>query len=124
MFLYKLDIKGKQIKAYQITGSPIAKLTGRALLRIPVISVIALSALELPAIIKAFTREKSLKNNVISGSKQTAKSSINVVSILSGIGLAGAYFAKAGPIGSLLGMGIGSVAGSYVSRIFGNLFKH
>ena len=80
------------------------------------ISVLALSLLELPTIFKKISNVKGFKNKSVTGAKQTLKSFINVSSILTGIGLVGALFARKGSAYSLLGMGIGSVAGAYASK--------
>lgn len=111
--------KEVKIKAYKLNGKPFSKLVGRALLRIPIISVFTLSFLELPSIIKSFSKPKNTKNRVLEGTIQVLKSGINVVSILSGISLIGALFARRGPAGSLVGMGIGSVIGSSISKHIG-----
>jgi len=97
-------------------GNPLAKTIGRALLRIPKLSVIALFLLELPAVIKQTLKPKKLKSKITSGIKQIIKSLMNVTSILSGIGIGGAILARKGPAGSLVGMGIGSLLGIYISK--------
>ena len=118
----KLDKSGKpvvidvQVFARKLQGKPFAKIIGRALLRTPIISVLALSLLELPSIIKKIAKADGLKNKVKEGTVQGLKSSINVSSILAGIGIIGALFARKGPAYSLFGMGIGSVAGTYGSK--------
>ncbi|MDD3013706.1 MAG: hypothetical protein PHC34_08405 [Candidatus Gastranaerophilales bacterium] len=109
--------RNKKILAYTFKGTKINKLIGRALLRIPLISVVVLSALELPAIFKSFNNCEGYKNRIKSGFKQITKSAIYIISIFTGIGLAGAALAKKGPTGSLIGMGIGAVAGSNVSGL-------
>jgi len=104
------------VLAYKVEGKSFSKLVGRSLLRIPVISVIALSLLELPTIIKKINDGNDLTNKINEGIIQTVKASINVSSILTGIGIVGALFARKGPAFSLLGMGIGSVAGACTSK--------
>ncbi len=111
----KIMVKNKIIYAVKLTGNKLSKLIGRTLLRIPCISVIMLSLLELPAICKSFSQEKNTKNKIITGLSQMLKSAINVVSILSGIGIVGALLSRRGPAYSVLGMGIGSVIGSLIS---------
>ena len=50
--------------------------------------------------------------------KSTAKSAINFVSSIAGIGYGGAIGAKyLGPVGSLVGMGLGAIAGNQVAKI-------
>lgn len=109
--------RNKKILAYTFKGTKTSKLVGRALLRIPVISVIVLGALELPAIFKSFNNSQGYKNKIKSGFKQIAKSAVYITSTVAGIGLAGAILARKGPIGSLTGMGIGAVAGSNISGL-------
>ena len=106
-----------EVLAYKIEGKPIGKLIGRALLRLPLMSVIVLGLLELPAIIRKIHKANGMENKAEAGAKQGLKSIINVSSILAGIGLVGALFARKGPAFSLLGMGIGSVAGAYTSKV-------
>jgi hypothetical protein len=118
--LGKSVIRNVEIFAFKIEGKSLAKTLGRVLLRIPVISVLALSLLELPAIIKKIKNENGAKNKVKEGSIQIIKSSINVSSILTGIGLIGALFARKGPAFSLLGMGVGSIVGAYTSKFAQN----
>ena len=49
--------------------------------------------------------------------KSTAKSAINLTSSIAGIGYGGAIGAKYfGPLGSLIGMGIGAIAGNQVAK--------
>jgi hypothetical protein len=109
-------VKDIEVFARKLQGKPSAKIIGRALLRIPVISVFALSLLELPLLMKKIKSADTPKNKFKEGSIQAVKSSINVSFITAGIGLIGALFAKKGPAYSLLGMGIGSVAGAYGSK--------
>lgn len=109
------DIQGTKVLAIKHKGSTFSRMVGRGMLRLPVLSVYALGALELPAIIKNFTKKDS-KNNIKDGFKQIAKSTTYVVSLLSGIGLVGALIARKGPAGSLVGIGLGSVAGSFASK--------
>jgi len=125
--LIKKDVMGNAVHAFEVGGSRFGKHIGRALLRIPVLSVIALAALELPAIIKAFNKGKDTESKIKEGSKQVFKSAINLTAITAGIGIAGQWLAKKGPAWSLVGMGIGSVAGSLASKFAGkavdNVFK-
>lgn len=102
--------------AVKLSGNPLSKTIGKALLRIPKLSVLALLVLELPAIIKETLKPKSIKSKITSGVKQIIKSLINVTSIFAGIGIVGAILAIKGPAGSLAGMGIGSLLGIYISK--------
>jgi hypothetical protein len=80
------------------------------------LSAFALGLLEIPSIIKSFKKGNKLQEKLKNISVQAVKSSVNVCSLLAGIGLTGALFARKGPAFSLLGMGIGSIAGAYVSK--------
>jgi hypothetical protein len=112
-----IDTKGRNIAAKAFKGNYIQKILGRAMLRTTALGICALSILELPSIIKSFLNPKNNENNLKSGSKQIAKSAINATAILTGIGIGGAVISKKfGAIGSLIGMGIGSVIGSYASK--------
>ena len=74
------------------------------------IGAIALGSLEMAHLIK----EISDGENAI---KSTAKSAINLTSSIAGIGYGGAIGAKYfGPLGSLIGMGIGAIAGNQVAK--------
>lgn len=85
------------------------EITARAMRRTTLIGVLFLSALEIPKIIKETSKGNSIK--------QTAKSSINVISTTAGIGYGGAIGAKyAGATGSLIGMGIGAILGGKISE--------
>jgi hypothetical protein len=112
----KTFIKKAEILAFKVEGKALSKLAGRAFLRIPVISIFALALLELPDVIKRINNADNMQNKVKEGSIQVLKSSINVTSILAGIGLVGALFGKKGPIFSLVGMGTGSIIGAYFSK--------
>jgi len=105
-----------EVLAFNIKGKTQQKLIGRALLRIPVFSVIVLGLLELPSIVKKINNAKTLNDKTRQGALQTLKSSVNLASIIAGISLIGALFARKGPAYSVLGMGIGSVSGVYISK--------
>jgi hypothetical protein len=85
----------------KLMGTLSSKIAGRALLRIPVLSLLFLGLLELPTILKA-------KDH----GKQAVKSGINVTSIVSMGAVLGAIGAYAGPIGSLIGLGLGTYYGN------------
>ena len=93
-----------------VTHSPFGELTVRAMTRTTKIGAIALGSLEMAHLIK----EISDGENAI---KSTAKSAINLTSSIAGIGYGGAIGAKYfGPLGSLIGMGIGAIAGNQVAK--------
>jgi len=116
----KTVVKNLEVYAAKVEGSAIGKVVGNSLLRIPIISTLVLSAMEIPAIIKAFCKPESTKDKAINGSTQILKSSVNVSSILTGIGVFGSLLKGRGPVGSLIGMGLGSVAGAYASKEIGS----
>lgn len=96
--------------------SKFAELTGRAMKRTTLLGVAALALLETPKIFKATSKGDGIAEQINSTVQQTAKSGINVASIVSGIGYGGAIGAKHfGAVGSLVGMGTGAVAGAFVS---------
>lgn len=94
-----------------VTKSPLGELTARALTRTTKIGAIALGGLEAAHLIKEI-------NDGENAIKSTTKSAINYTSSLAGIGYGGAIGAKYfGPLGSLIGMGIGAIAGNQVAKL-------
>ena len=94
-----------------ITKSPFGELTARAMTRTTKIGAAVLGGLEAAHLIK----EISDGENAI---KATAKSAVNFASSVAGIGYGGALGAKyLGPVGSLVGMGIGAIAGNKISDL-------
>ena len=94
-----------------ITKSPFGELTARAMTRTTKIGAAVLGGLETAHLAK----EISDGENAI---KATAKSAVNFVSSVAGIGYGGALGAKYfGPLGSLIGMGAGAIAGNKVSDL-------
>lgn len=93
------------------TGNPFARIMARGFMRIPILSILFLSMLELPAIIHSKNKDK-----------QTLKSATNVSSIIAFSALLGAIGASTiGPLGSLAGIGIGSYfAGKFVNKFTKN----
>ena len=101
-------IKAKSFK----TPSSFGELTARAMTRTTKIGTIVLGGLEAAHLIK----EISGGENAI---KATAKSAISLTGSIAGIGYGGAIGAKYfGPVGSLVGMGLGAVAGNKVAKLF------
>lgn len=94
-----------------VTKSPFGELTARALTRTTKIGAIALGSLEAAHLIKEI-------NDGENAIKSTAKSAISYTGSLAGIGYGGAIGAKHfGPLGSLIGMGIGAIAGNQVTKL-------
>ena len=92
-----------------ITKSPFGELTARAMTRTTKIGGAVLGGLEAAHLVK----EISDGENAI---KATAKSAVNFASSIAGIGYGGAIGAKYfGPVGSLVGMGLGAIAGNKIN---------
>ena len=111
---FKTNLKdhfGMPVYALKINGTFKSQILGRMLMRMPILSLLFLSILEIPTILKS-------KNSL----KQTAKSAINVTSIISGGALLGAIGAYLGPLGSLIGLGIGSYYASKLAKKINNSF--
>ena len=97
-------------------NSKFSELTGRAMKRVTVLGVAALALLELPKIFKSMDKGNNISEQTGNVTKQTAKSAINVTSLLAGVGYGGAIGAKKfGSVGSLVGMGVGAVIGATAS---------
>ena len=91
--------------------NPFGELTARAMTRTTKIGAAVLGGLEAAHLVK----EISDGENAI---KATAKSSVNFASSIAGIGYGGAIGAKHfGPVGSLVGMGLGAIAGNKISDL-------
>lgn len=94
-----------------ITKSPFGELTARAMTRTTKIGAAVLGGLEAAHLVK----EISDGENAL---KSAAKSAINFTSSVAAIGYGGALGAKYfGPIGSLIGMGVGAIAGNKISDL-------
>jgi len=113
-------IKNIEVRACKLEGKTLPKLAGRILLRTPVMGLIVLSALEIPAIIKSFIKPDTAKEKVVKGTSQTIKSAINVATVTAGVGVMGSLLARKGHVGSLLGIGIGAITGMEISHILQN----
>lgn len=116
----KTNIKNKvgiKARATKFGGNALQQMTGRAMKRIPLLSVAALALIELPKVFKSHKKGDNLFEKTDEVAKQTVKSSINITSLLAGIGYGGAIGSKYGKaFGSLVGMGIGAIAGSECSK--------
>jgi len=112
------NVLGDEVFVTEIVAkNSFAELTGRAMKRLPILSVAALALLELPKIFKSMNKGGSISEQAGNTVKQTAKSTINVTSILAGVGYGGALGAKKfGAVGSLVGMGVGAVIGATASN--------
>lgn len=99
------------------------ELTGRAMKRTSILGVAFMGLLELPRLIKSVKKGENNKEKAKSFGIQTAKSSMNVVGLTAGMGYLGAIGAKKfGAAGSLIGMGLGVIAGAAASKGVQNVF--
>jgi len=97
--------------AFKADGTLTAKIATRTFMRIPILSFVFLSLLEMPSILKSENK-----------AKQIIKSAVTVSSIVTGAAIAGAIGAYLGPLGSLTGIGIGSYyAGKFAKKINSNI---
>lgn len=100
------------------------ELTGRALKRTSLLGLAFMGLLELPKIIKSMTKGDDAQEKSKSFAKQVGKSSLNVFGVTAGMGYLGAIGAKKyGALGSLIGMGLGVIAGAGTSKWIQNLLK-
>ena len=104
--------KPEYVKAKKfVTNSMFGELTARAMTRTTKIGTMVLGGLEAAHL----TKEIFDGENVL---KSSAKSAISFASSLAGIGYGGAIGAKYfGPAGSLIGMGLGAIAGNKVNEL-------
>ena len=107
------EISINKIKAKNLFGD----LTARAMKRTTVLGLAALTLIEAPKIFQAIGQGNDFDEQAGNTLKQTVKSGINIASITAGIAYSGALGAKHGKaLGSLVGMGVGAVFGSFVSN--------
>ena len=94
-----------------VTKSKFGELTARAMTRTTKIGTAVLGSLEAAHLIK----EIADGENAI---KSAVKSAISLTSSIAGIGYGGAIGAKLfGPTGSLVGMGLGAIAGNKIAKL-------
>lgn len=100
------------------------ELTGRAMKRTSLLGLAFMGLLELPKIIKSITKCDDAQEKTKSFAKQVGKSSLNVFGVTAGMGYIGAIGAKKyGALGSLIGMGLGVIAGAGASKWIQNQLK-
>lgn len=100
------------------------ELTGRAMKRTSLLGLVFMGLLELPKIIKSITKGDDAQEKTKSFAKQVGKSSLNVFGVTAGMGYIGAIGAKKyGALGSLIGMGLGVIAGAGASKWIQNQLK-
>ena len=112
------NCQGRKAYAYEFTSSVLGGRTlARAMKRTTVLGVAVMSALELPKIVKETMEGDNFFEHAENGAKQTLKSAANVTITTAGIAIGGAIGAKhLGATGSLIGMGLGAIAGSKISN--------
>lgn len=116
----------RYVKALKFQGNGkftgFGELTARAMTRTTKIGVLALTALELPKILKSMGQGDNIAEQAGNTAKQTVKSGVNIASITAGIAYGGAIGAKKfGATGSIVGMGIGAITGAFASNKIQNL---
>ena len=100
------------VKAKCFKATTFGDLTARALTRTTKIGTVVLAGLEAAHLTKEITNGENIF-------EATAKSTINLTDSLAGIGYGGAIGAKYfGATGSLVGMGLGAIAGNKLSQLF------
>jgi hypothetical protein len=115
---YKLIVNKKgfaevvpvKVVAQRLEGSVAGKLICRAMLRIPVLSLLVIGLMEAPGIIKEF------KHGAKAGLMQVAKSGISIATMLSFISITGSLLSRKGPAYSVLGVGVGAIIGSAAAQ--------
>lgn len=122
------NLYGKEIPVQKIIVKKdflgLKELTARAMKRTSLLGVAFMGLLELPKIIKSATKGDDAHEKSKSVAKQAGKSTLNVVGVTAGMGYLGAIGAKKyGAFGSLLGMGLGVIAGAGTSQWIQNQFK-
>jgi hypothetical protein len=107
----------EKITAQRLKGPFLGKIIYRAMQRTTVIGAVVLFVIGIPSIVKAFKKPEKTQDKLSNAGKQTVKVSISVASVLSGIGIFGALGAsKFKYVGSVVGMGIGAVIGSFFAN--------
>lgn len=102
--------------AYSLKGNKIGKLICRAMQRTTLYGTLAACLVSLPSIVKAFNKPKETKDKFSNAAKQTAKAAISIATGISGIAVGGALLASTGPLGSVIGMGLGCTLSSYIAK--------
>lgn len=121
------NLYGKEIPVQSIIAKNdflgLKELTCRAMKRTSLLGVVFMGLLELPKIIKSSTKGDNTTEKSKSFAKQIGKSTLNVTGVTVGMGYLGAIGAKKyGALGSLVGMGLGVIAGAGASKWIQNSF--
>ena len=122
------NLYGKEVPVQKIIVKRdflgLKELTGRAMKRTSLLGLVFMGLLELPKIIKSAIKGDDAQEKSKSFAKQVGKSSLNVFGVTAGMGYIGAIGAKKyGALGSLIGMGMGVIAGAGASKWIQNRCK-
>ncbi len=106
------------LKAYKFKSSVVGgEIVARGMKRTTVAGIAVIGLFELPKIVKEIMKGDNFFEHVGNGAKQVINSAGNVALTTAGIAIGGALGAKyLGATGSIVGMGIGAVAGSKLSN--------
>lgn len=111
------DVNGKIKYAHGFSGNRFGVLTAHVLARTIIPELTVFSLVEIPLIYKAAKKGSNTKEKIENVLKQTAKSTITVVSLFAGFGYLGAIGSKYFKVfGSLAGMGLGAIIGTKVAQ--------
>jgi len=98
--------------ARRFSGNKLKQFICRTMDRIPVMAVAIMALIEISSVCLAVKKEKSAK----AGAKQALKLTTNIVSTYTGAGIVGAALSMLGPVGSLIGIGLGSLLGMKTAK--------
>ena len=112
------NFDGTCARAYKFKSSVLGgKTLARAMKRTTVAGVAVMGLLELPKIVKETAKGDNFFEHIGNGAKQVVKSAKNVALTTAGIAIGGAIGAQhLGASGSLIGMGLGAIAGNKASN--------
>lgn len=112
------NYRGQSATAYKFKSSVLGgEMLARGMKRTTLLGVAFMEILELPNIVKASMKGDNIFEHVKNGTKQTVKSTGNVVLTTAGIAIGGAIGAKyLGATGSLVGMGLGAILANKSSK--------
>jgi len=111
------DYKGHSRHALSFSGGWLGKLTARAMARTTLIGTIVIAALEIPKIFNSMLKGDDITETAGGTAIQLTKSAINVAVTTAGIAYGGAIGSKClKSFGSLLGMGVGAIVGTTLSK--------
>ena len=119
------DLYGNRIQVRDVVVKNdflgLKKLTAHAMKRTTVLGLAFMGTLQLPKIIKSLSKGKTKEEKIKQFGIQTTKSTMSILGMTIGMGYLGALGAKKfGALGSLLGMGLGILAGAGISKDIAN----